>query len=155
MAGIPTRGGTVTNLQFIIIGDGPEKKKLQLLITNYQLQNIHFLGYQENASQYLKAFDLFVLPSRKEGLPYTILEAIHAEIPIIATDVGGVSELIEHKKTGLLVKSDSSTGLSKQIVFALTHTAKMNTYASEGTTQRSHSLHAMVVNTRGLYNRKA
>ncbi len=82
-------------MTFLIIGEGPEKLRLENLIKKYHLENTIFLiGALDNASQYLKAFDLFVLPSRKEGLPYTLLEALSAQIPIIATDVGGIKELL-------------------------------------------------------------
>ncbi|KKQ27885.1 MAG: hypothetical protein US42_C0004G0024 [Candidatus Magasanikbacteria bacterium GW2011_GWC2_37_14] len=93
--------------KFIIIGEGPEHEKLQQQINKLQINNIHLLGSIENASQYLTAFDIFVLPSRKEGLPYTILEALSANLPIVATNVGGIPELIEHEKTGLLSPASS------------------------------------------------
>jgi glycosyltransferase involved in cell wall biosynthesis len=56
-----------------------------------------------DAARYLKNFDIFVLPSLKEGLPYVLLEAGLAELPVIATDVGGIPEIIEDEKTGLLI----------------------------------------------------
>lgn len=85
------------NTKLIIIGFGKEKD-------NYKRQNNVFLiENMPNAAQCLKAFDVFVLPSLKEGLPYVLLEAGLAEIPIIATNVGGVPEIIENNKTGLLV----------------------------------------------------
>ncbi len=88
-------GRNDSDIKFVIIGEGPERKNLENLIKKNQLKNTVFLtGTIDNASQYLKAFDLFVLPSRKEGLPYTILEAIAAGLPIVATDVGGVKELV-------------------------------------------------------------
>ncbi len=84
----------ISNIKFFIVGDGPEKNNLQSLITKYGLQNVHLLGAIDNAAQYLPAFDIFVLPSRKEGMPYTLLEAVAAGLPIVATNVGGVKELI-------------------------------------------------------------
>lgn len=85
----------ISNTQFIIIGEGPERKNLENLIKKYHLKSVvYLLGAVNNATQYLPAFDLFVLPSRKEGMPYTLLEAVAAGLPIVATDVGGVKELI-------------------------------------------------------------
>ena len=56
-----------------------------------------------NASKYLKNFDIFVLPSIKEGLPYVILEAGLAGLPVIASNVGGIPEIIDNEKNGILV----------------------------------------------------
>lgn len=91
--------------KFIIIGEGREREKLEKLIKKYNLEKDFFLaGAIANAYKYLKAFDIFVLPSVKEGFPWTILEAMAAGVSIIATKVGGVGEVIESGKTGLLVK---------------------------------------------------
>ncbi|PIR66454.1 MAG: hypothetical protein COU51_04190 [Parcubacteria group bacterium CG10_big_fil_rev_8_21_14_0_10_36_14] len=82
---------------FTIIGDGPERNNYELLITNYKLQDrFLLLGEKDNASQYLNAFDLFVLPSIKEGMPYAILEAMQAKLPIVVTEVGAVPEMLEN-----------------------------------------------------------
>jgi glycosyltransferase involved in cell wall biosynthesis len=82
----------------MIIGDGPERKKLENLIKNLNLEDkVFLLGEIKNASQYLKGFDLFILPSRYEGLSITLIEALFAEIPIIASDVGGNKEIIDQE----------------------------------------------------------
>jgi glycosyltransferase involved in cell wall biosynthesis len=101
------------NLRLAIIGDGPEKKNLLQLIGELDLTNVVYLvGAKKNAAQYLKGFDVFVLPSVKEGLPLTILEAGLAGLPVVATRVGGVPEIIDNKKNGLLVDSQKPGDLS-------------------------------------------
>lgn len=81
------------NIIWVIIGEGPERSKLQKQILEADLQNkIFLIGYVPQASELLKAFDVFMLPSIKEGLPYTLIEAEQAKLPIIATRVGGISE---------------------------------------------------------------
>lgn len=86
------------DIKFVIIGFGKEKE-------NYKkLDNLFLIDGKGEDAKYLKNFDIFVLPSLKEGLPYVLLEAGLAEIPIIATNVGGVPEIIENEKTGLLIK---------------------------------------------------
>lgn len=83
------------NLLFAVIGEGRERQKYERLISHYQLDDyIKLLGHRELASHYLKAFDVFVLPSRKEGFPFAILEAMQAGLPIVATSVGGVPEAV-------------------------------------------------------------
>jgi len=142
----------VSSFQFLIIGDGPEKNNLGLLVSGYGLPNIHFLGYQEDASQYLNVFDLFVLPSRKEGFPYTILEAINAGVPIVATRVGAVPERIKHKKTGLLVEPGNAAALSEQLADACAHPEAMQRYAAEAIKNTEQSLSQMITNTKHVYS---
>jgi len=104
------------NCQFMIIGDGPERKKLEQKISKYQLENkVFLLGRIKEAYKYLKAFDVFVLPSLKEGFPWAVLEAMAAELPIIATSVGAVPEIIENKKSGLVVKPGNTQELAESI----------------------------------------
>ncbi len=100
-------------LQFAVIGDGPQKARLQFLIDSHKLtERFHLLGEKPQAWKYLKAFDLFVLPSVKEGHPYALLEAGLATLPVIATRVGGIPEIIEDGVTGWLVPLANSQALA-------------------------------------------
>lgn len=90
--------------KLLLVGDGPQKEELQLLITNYKLQNnIIFAGTvsSEELPLYLKISDVFVRPSRSEGLGSAFLEAMAAEVPIIGTKIGGIPDFLEDRKTGL------------------------------------------------------
>lgn len=101
---------------WVFMGDGPEKEKIIKLIQDAGLENkIKIISSQNDAAQYLKAFDYFILPSVKEGLPYTILEAGLAQVPIIATNVGGVPEIITDDLNGLLVGPANPLSLSQTI----------------------------------------
>lgn len=92
------------HLHLIIIGEGEEKSALERLIEHHQLKSrVHLVGYLD-AAQYLKAFDIFLLPSLKEGLPYVLLEAGLAGLPTIASDLPGNRDIIETGQTGLLVE---------------------------------------------------
>lgn len=123
----------IPNLKAIIIGDGSERKLLEDLSNKFNLQNIVYLtGFLENASQYIPAFDLFVLPSRKEGLPYTLLEAKINKTPIIATNVGSISDIIENKKTGLLISPENEQELQNAILYAFLHGEEMRQMAETG-----------------------
>ncbi|MDP3710666.1 MAG: glycosyltransferase family 4 protein [bacterium] len=104
------------NLKLIIIGEGEDLNKLQDQIKNLGLQKDVFLtGFMRDANQYLKAFDIFALPSLKEGLPYTIIDAMAAELPVVASRVGGIPDLITHNENGLLVSTKNSRELAKSI----------------------------------------
>ena len=76
---------------------------------------VHIAGFIPDAARLLKGFDVFVLPSLKEGLPYTILEAFSAGVPVVATSVGGIPDIVEHQKNGLLVPPADPAALANAI----------------------------------------
>lgn len=101
---------------FIVIGEGDKRKNLERLIAKHGLTDkFLLLGQKENASQYLKAFDLFVLPSLKEGMPFVIIEAMAAGLPIVATDVGGLKEMIDDGQSGILTEPARADLLAQTI----------------------------------------
>ncbi|HDD63946.1 MAG: glycosyltransferase family 1 protein [Thermoprotei archaeon] len=94
----------IRDAHLVIIGKGPEEGRLKKLADG--CSNIHFLGFLETRREvleYIKGSDVFVLPSRTEGLPTVILEAMACKVPVVATAVGGNVELIEDRLSGLLV----------------------------------------------------
>lgn len=100
----------------VLIGDGPEKNRLEEMIKDLDLgQRVFLPGQINDAYRYFTAFDLLALSSRKEGFPYVILEAGLAGIPVAATDVGGVGEIIDNRKTGLLVPAENADKLAEAI----------------------------------------
>jgi glycosyltransferase involved in cell wall biosynthesis len=89
----------------VLIGDGPERKNIKNQISKIKMGNKIFLtGRLPDAYKYLPAFDIFVLPSVKEGFPWALLEAMAAKLPVIATNVGAVPEIIENGKNGFLIE---------------------------------------------------
>ncbi|MFA6322578.1 MAG: glycosyltransferase family 4 protein [Candidatus Buchananbacteria bacterium] len=108
------------NIIFQLIGFGDLADQLQAEVKKYNLENNFkiFDGKILNGQGkiYLKAFDAFALSSVKEGLPYTILEAMQAGLPIVATKVGGIPETIQNEKNGLLVESKNSQAIAKAIL---------------------------------------
>ncbi|MBI2578016.1 MAG: glycosyltransferase family 4 protein [Candidatus Wildermuthbacteria bacterium] len=93
----------------------------QLLDFYIQEGSIIFLGERKDLDELYSVMDLFVLPSHREGLPYTLLEASAMEKPIIATNVGGCKEVVEHKKTGLLIPPKNSAELAHAILHMLSN----------------------------------
>lgn len=104
-------------IKFIIIGHrGEEKQKCLSLIDRYSLQNNVFLvDNRPDAAIYLKAFDVFILPSLKEGLPYALLEAGSAGLPTIASETGGNPEIIADQQSGLLIKPANAKEIIKAV----------------------------------------
>lgn len=99
-----------------LIGDGEEKKDLMRFAEQCGIEDrVHFLGFRIDGARYLKAFDIFAFPSIKEGLPYAILEASLAELPIVATTTGGIPDILTDKKTALLVPPKDSHALAKAL----------------------------------------
>lgn len=97
-----------TPVFYTIIGDGRLRAKLERYVRARNAEkHIVFLGYVTDARDYLRAFDIFLLPSKKEGLPYSLLEAGAAGLPCIASNVGGAPEVIENRKNGLLIDQNN------------------------------------------------
>lgn len=141
------------NIVSVIIGDGAERPHLESLIERNNLGNTVLLaGALPNAAQYLKAFDLFVLPSVKEGWPYAILEAMAAEVPIVATRVGGIPEMLEPDR-GFLVPSADQTALTNAITHALENPTQAAATASRAhqTVAHEFALERMVRETVKIY----
>ena len=112
----------------IIIGEGERRKKLQERINRYNLQDTIFLiGQISDAKKYLKAFDIFTLTSITEALPYALLEAGQAGLPIIASRVGGIPEIIDHMENGILVTPREPEEIKKAISLLLKDSEKRKT----------------------------
>jgi glycosyltransferase involved in cell wall biosynthesis len=109
------------DLHLAIIGDGPERGHLEQLIHDQGLTNrVTLLGALPQAAQYLRAFDLFVSSSVKEGLAYAILEAGLTRLPVVVTDAGGNAEIVTDMTTGRVVPIKSSPALASAITETLT-----------------------------------
>jgi len=82
----------------VVIGDGPQRTTCERLISELNLrEKIFLVGELPNGARYLKAFDLFVLPSRYEGLPVTLAECLFAGVPTLASGVGGNDEIVRRE----------------------------------------------------------
>lgn len=102
----------------IIVGEGVEKGKLIKLVEKYNLsKEVYFSGYTRDIYNWLNIFDSFILPSKREGLPLTILEAMAMKKIVISTDVGGIPELIKNKYNGILLEERSQSVLFKSMEY--------------------------------------
>lgn len=145
---------TVSNCLYIIIGGGEDKEKLQKIIDESGLREKVFLAGQiENASSLLKTFDIFLLPSLKEGLPYALLEAGFAELPVIATNVGGITEIIDDMKSGIVIKAKRSKEISEALAFLMEYPEKMKEFGTRlaKTVSENFTLEQMVEKTIAVY----
>ena len=143
------------DLTLVIIGEGEERKNLEDLIKELKLENTVFLlGRRENAAQYLKAFDIFTLTSVTEAFPYTILEAGAAGLPVVASGVGGIPEIIKSMESGILVKPRSPSEIAKALEFFLANPAKMSQFGQtlQQRVVKEFSTTRMVKQTIDVYN---
>lgn len=115
----------------IFAGEGDERGYLEHLIKVQGVgDNVFLLGHVPEAPHYLKAFDLFVLPSRSESLGYVLLEAGAAELPVVASNIGGIPEVIVDHSTGMLVPPNNPEALTEAILELLTNPSLAQSYAA-------------------------
>ena len=107
---------SVPCFKWAVIGEGKSREGLKRYAAELGIEDyILFLGRREDVGKFLKAGDVFVLSSLWEGLPNALLEAMEAGMPVIATGVGGVPEVVRHRDTGLLTEPADSGGLFRQL----------------------------------------
>ncbi len=105
-----------SKIKVIIVGSGPLRMELGKQVKETDVEDIvFFLGFREDIPQILASLDLFVLTSYQEGLGSSILDAMACRLPVVATRVGGIPEVVVHEETGLLVPPRRSISLAKAI----------------------------------------
>lgn len=108
------------DLALVVCGEGQDRDRLtEIALQLGVASRVFLLGFVENAPTYLAAADIFLMPSRKEGMPLAVLEAGMASLPVIATKVGGIPDIIDDKKTGLFMPRNNTHILSKAIAYLL------------------------------------
>jgi len=141
----------------VIAGDGPMAPELKKETTKLGLENhVLFIGPRLDIPEILKLFDIYVLPSVWEGLPMVILEAMAARCPIIATDVGGVRNVIANGLNGSIVEPRNSSVLSAEIIKLLSNKALRASYtrAAHDTVSTKFSAETMTRKYEKLYLRE-
>lgn len=104
-----------------IVGDGPLRPRIEELARRLGVERqVLLLGVRRDVSVILSASDVFALSSSWEGLPFAVLEAMATELPVVATQVGGVPEAVNHDVTGFLVPPGDPNGFAAALVKALT-----------------------------------
>ena len=113
------------NVMLTIVGDGEDRAKLETLTTELRVSNVTFLGslFGDELLQAYRNADIFVLPSDREGMPLALLEAMAAGLPIVASDVLGITELIEG--VGVLVPCPSPETFTKAITELVNNPEKL------------------------------
>lgn len=121
----------IPNCLCLIAGDGPDRKLLEQLTFSNNIQNhIKFLGEIDNMIEFYSLLDLYIQPSRSEGLPLSVLEAMASEIPVIASDVGGMHYVIRPNISGLLISRENPVELANAINYLFEHPKLRSQFSS-------------------------
>ena len=142
------------NVYVCIVGDGEERKFIETLLQEEDIEDrVHLAGFVQDAHKILKAFDVFVLPSLKEGLPYVVLEAGQAELPVVASDVGGIPDIIADNASGLLCPPKNHGKLADKLAELLSRDDLQKKFAGalHERTMREFSYARMIEQTVALY----
>jgi len=141
-------------VKLLILGEGEEENNLKKLARSLELiDTIQFMGLRPDVDRLLHCIDLFVLPSRWEGLPNAVLEAMAAGKPVVATEVGGIPELVVQGVTGVIVPPQDVQALAEAIKALLSDEPRALTMGAAGRerVQRHFSIDAMIAKTEALY----
>lgn len=135
-----------------IFGTGEEEENLKALAKELNIE-VKFMGYVPDAREKMNDFDIFVLPSRSEAMPYAVLEAGKVGLPVIATRVGGIPEIIENGENGVVIEPGSSETLFSSLLLLAENKELRNRLGEKlkETILKNFSLEKMVEQTLVLY----
>jgi glycosyltransferase involved in cell wall biosynthesis len=138
-----------------LIGDGPLRNELKQQAKRLGiLEDVKFLGDQKNVPSLLKLTDLFVFPSLQDNLPYAVMEAQVAGVPVIVTDAGGIPEMVKNDETGIIVAKRDSNSLYQKINLLLDDIELRESIAnhSKRFATENWSIERMLQNTMSVYD---
>ena len=140
-------------VELLVVGDGTERRALEEQVRQAGLAaHVHFLGLRQDIPALFSRLDLFVLPSLFEGLPTVILESMACGVPVVATDIPGTRELVEHGVNGWLVPPRNPALLAQAILNALNDPLACALVKKNGfTTSQSFTIQAIAVQYENLY----
>lgn len=144
-----------SNFIFFVIGEGIQRTYLESLIKEKGLEkNVILAGYVPHAAELLRGFSIFLLPSTKEALPYVLIEAGYAGIPVVATTVGGIPEIVTDMQSGILIQPKKSDEIFHAIEFLIEHKNIQREYARnlQEKVRKEFSLDQMLLSTLKLYS---
>jgi glycosyltransferase involved in cell wall biosynthesis len=138
----------------VVLGEGEKREAIERQIARLRLEErVELKGFVADAATYARAFDVFTLASRKEGLPYVLLEAGAAGLPVVATTVGGIPEIIDDGLSGLLVPAYDANALATAINELIQNPRTRAHYAErlKEKVERYFSLRGMLKKTAEIY----
>lgn len=152
---IPRILGQYPDAQLTLAGDGTCRDTLTTLVHDLGVaERVRFLGHRDDVPALLEEADVFVLPSRSEAFPNSIMEAMAAGVAVVASDVGGIPELVRDGKTGRLVPPGDVDALSSALLDLLGNPRKLEEFGRAGrrTVEETYSFDRMVDQFQTLYD---
>jgi glycosyltransferase involved in cell wall biosynthesis len=143
----------------VLVGKGDDKGEEEIKLKEQVeraglADKVRFLGWRPDVDEIMGCFDIFVLPSLNEGMGRVLVEAMAAGLPIVASRVGGIPDLVKHGENGLLVPPANASALEQAISDLLSDKARMKSMGETGKRMcRPYSLEAMVEQIDNLYSR--
>jgi len=117
------------NARLVLVGDGPERSDTERLVRELGLgDHVTFLGKQSALPEILSVADVFLLPSQQESFGLSALEAMSCEVPVIATNIGGIPEVVRHGETGYVAELGDIKRMAKYCVDLLTSPKKLEAF---------------------------
>ena len=144
----------IPNAKFLLVGDGPLRSELERMVGDLGMtKDFIFTGFREDIPEVLAALDVLVLSSLREGLPMILLEGMAMARPVVATDIEGIAEVVEHNKTGILVPPEDPQALAEGIIALLRDKDKARRMGQAGRkrVEEKFSVEEMVRRTQGVY----
>lgn len=144
------------DVDLVIVGEGQQRAGLEELVAELGLaQRVRLLGHRSDMIGLYEAMDVFVLNSRREGLPNVLLEAMAMEVPVVATRVAGVPDLIDHETDGLLVEPGDEDGLTAALTRLLgdAELRRRLAAAARRTIEQRYSFAMRMAKVRAVYDR--
>ncbi len=137
----------------VLVGEGDQRAELEALAASLAIAHrTHFTGFRPDRLEWIKGFDLFVLPSRVEGIPRCLMEAMALGVPVLASDIAGTRELVTHGETGLLFPAGDASALTTLLDPALDReTSEQRAQAGRQRIEQNYSGQAMARAYEGLF----
>jgi len=119
--------------RFLVVGDGERRAELELRAAALGLADVvHFLGWRADIDRLYADLDVVVLTSRNEGSPVALIEAMAAGVPVVSTDVGGVADVVDHGRSGLLAPMDDARAVADHVLALLSDPDPRRTMGQHG-----------------------
>lgn len=141
---------------FLIVGEGPLRREIEILIKKFDLEEeVKLFGFRQDIPEILSILHLFVLSSSWEGLGTSLLDAFASRVPVVATNVGGIPEIVKDRVNGILVPPGNPGALAKAIISLLKNRDLAGQMAKEGfrLVKEKFNVERMVEETRKIYDR--
>lgn len=141
------------DMHFIIVGAGPLECQLADHVIKHELTNIHLVGRQNNVGAWFKLFDVLLMTSRVEGVSNSVIEAQFTGCPVVVPNVGGLSEAMEHERTGYLLDDDSVEAFANAVLSVVKASENENHLGNNARSfaRQKFSIPTMVANYRLLF----